>query len=146
MIINACGDNRLPGFAPVYAATRRAATYCSVSTSLVTRETRAPRCSVPWVSRDRSWMWRKARLRRVASDVSARRKQSPVHDDVAYRGAQQHRRGEARGAGDEGDVGGLGLDDAAVEDRLDRDRDHHLAGGGDDGEQSKTNGQASSTS
>src|SRR4051812_4825900 len=36
------------------------------STSLVTRETRAPRCSVFWVSRGRSCTWRKALVRRVA--------------------------------------------------------------------------------
>src|SRR5699024_6511270 len=50
-------------------------------------------------------------------------------------GAQQHQGGQGGGAGDEGEVGGLGLDDAAVEDGLDRDRHHHLAGRGEDGEQ-----------
>ncbi len=36
------------------------------STSLVTRETRAPRCSVFWVSSGRSWTCRKALIRSVA--------------------------------------------------------------------------------
>ena len=40
------------------------------STSLVTRETRAPRRSVFWVSSGRSWTWRKALMRKVASPRS----------------------------------------------------------------------------
>src|SRR6478752_1386254 len=36
------------------------------STSLVTRETSAPRCSVFWVSSGRSWTCRKALIRSVA--------------------------------------------------------------------------------
>ena len=36
------------------------------STSLVTRETRAPRRSVFWVSSGRSWTWRNALIRSVA--------------------------------------------------------------------------------
>ena len=41
------------------------------STSLVTRETRAPRRSVFWVSTGRSWTWRKALIRSVARPRSA---------------------------------------------------------------------------
>lgn len=44
------------------------------STSLVTRATRAPRRSVFWVSSGRSWTWRKALVRSVASPPSAVRK------------------------------------------------------------------------
>ena len=40
------------------------------STSLVTRETRAPRRSVFWVSSGRSWTWRNALIRSVASPRS----------------------------------------------------------------------------
>ena len=36
------------------------------STSVVTRETRAPRRSVFWVSSGRSWTWRNALIRSVA--------------------------------------------------------------------------------
>ena len=41
-----------------------------VSTSLVTRETRAPRRSVFWVSVDRSWIRRNAVVRSVARPAS----------------------------------------------------------------------------
>ena len=41
-----------------------------VSTSLVTRETSAPRRAVLWVSIDRSWMCRKPLTRNVASPLS----------------------------------------------------------------------------
>ncbi len=40
------------------------------STSLVTREVSVPRRSDCWCSIDRSWMWRKVRVRTVASAVS----------------------------------------------------------------------------
>ena len=40
------------------------------STSLVTRDTRAPRCSVFWVSSGRSWTCRNALIRSVASPRS----------------------------------------------------------------------------
>ena len=45
-----------------------------VSTSLVTRDTSAPRRSVPCVSTDRSWTCRKARRRSVSSPRSLERK------------------------------------------------------------------------
>ncbi len=41
-----------------------------VSTSEVTRDTREPRRSVFWVSTDRSWMCRNARIRNVDSPFS----------------------------------------------------------------------------
>ena len=48
-----------------------------VSTSDVTRETIDPRRSVFWVSIDRSWMWRKALRRSVASpDSDARNRRT----------------------------------------------------------------------
>ena len=45
-----------------------------VSTSDVTRETSEPRRSVFCVSIDRSWMWRNALSRNVASPLSEERK------------------------------------------------------------------------
>ena len=41
------------------------------STSVVTRETSAPRRSVFWVSSGRSWTWRNALIRSVARPRSA---------------------------------------------------------------------------
>jgi hypothetical protein len=45
-----------------------------VSTSLVTRDTKEPRRSAFWVSTERSWTWRNARTRRLASPLSVVRK------------------------------------------------------------------------
>ncbi len=44
--------------------------WLTVSMSVVTRAVREPRRSDCWCSIDRSWMWRKVRLRRFASAVS----------------------------------------------------------------------------
>ena len=100
------------------------------STSLVTRETRAPRRSVFWVSTGRSWTWRNALIRSVArprSEVVNSRRGHQVR-----RPARQHDRGgrEQPHQHREGDVGAAGAVDAAVEGLLHRDRHDDLAGRG----------------
>src|SRR5690625_4915403 len=55
----------------------------TVSTSLVTRETSEPRRSAAWVSTDRSWTWRKVRVRSWARPRSLARKSRMLTAELA---------------------------------------------------------------
>ena len=97
------------------------------STSLVTRETRAPRRSVFWVSSGRSCTWRNALIRSVASprsDVVKRRMviryDAKLVTRIASAGDEPHRHGEP-------DVGAAVGVEAVVEGLLDGDRHDDLA-------------------
>ena len=104
------------------------------STSLVTRETSAPRRSVFWVSRGRSWTWRNALIRSVARPRSEVVKSRLVmtYDarlvtTIATAASEAHH-------DDEPDVGAAGAVQAAVEGLLDGDRHDDLAERGEDRE------------
>ena len=91
------------------------------STSLVTRETRAPRCSVFWVSSGRSWTCRKALIRSVARPRSEAVNSRAVmkYDDTPV--ATIASAASTAICGDEGDVDAVGSVDALVEGLLHRD-------------------------
>ena len=79
------------------------------STSLVTRETRAPRRSVCWVSTDRSCTCRKPRTRSVARRGLGRLVEAHVHQVAGERGEHHGAPRTARTAGaDERQVGAAG--------------------------------------